>query len=52
MQPGDVPATFADAASLEEATRFTPNTSMKEGIQRFVKWYREFYGSTVGGTGG
>jgi len=52
MQPGDVPATFADATSLEEATRFTPNTSMKEGIQRFVKWYREFYGSTVGGTGG
>jgi UDP-glucuronate 4-epimerase len=43
MQPGDVPATFADVASLEQATAFTPQTSMREGIRRFVEWYRDFY---------
>ena len=44
MQPGDVPATYADVASLEQATGFIPKTSMRDGIQRFVEWYREFYG--------
>ena len=44
MQPGDVPATFADVASLEQATGFTPKTSMRDGIRQFVTWYREFYG--------
>jgi len=43
MQPGDVPATFADVTSLEQATGFTPRTSMRDGIARFVEWYREFY---------
>jgi UDP-glucuronate 4-epimerase len=43
MQPGDVPATYADVKSLEVATGFTPSTTMREGIQRFVAWYREFY---------
>jgi UDP-glucuronate 4-epimerase len=45
MQPGDVPATYADVRSLEVATGFTPSTSMREGIQRFVEWYQEFYGA-------
>jgi UDP-glucuronate 4-epimerase len=45
IQPGDVPATYADVESLERATGFRPQTPMREGIQRFVKWYREFYGS-------
>ncbi len=44
MQPGDVPATYADVTSLELATGFTPRTPMREGIRRFVGWYREFYG--------
>ena len=43
MQQGDVPATYADVASLESVTRFAPCTQMREGIQRFVNWYREFY---------
>ncbi len=45
MQPGDVPATYADVDSLDRATGFTPKTSMREGIRRFVEWYKEFYGS-------
>ena len=44
MQPGDVPATAADTTALEAWTGFRPNTSVREGVARFVAWYREFYG--------
>ena len=44
MQPGDVPATAADTSALESWTGFKPNTPVKEGVARFVSWYREFYG--------
>src|SRR2546430_4234185 len=44
MQPGDVPATYADVESLEQVTGFSPRTSMRQGITRFVEWYQEFYG--------
>ncbi|WP_153558670.1 NAD-dependent epimerase [Roseimaritima sediminicola] len=44
MQPGDVPATYADIDSLEAAVGFRPQTSIEEGIERFVQWYREYYG--------
>lgn len=43
LQPGDVPATFADAADLEQVTGFTPRTPIREGIRKFVEWYRSFY---------
>ena len=43
MQPGDVPATFADINSLRDAVGFEPSTSIEDGVNRFVKWYREFY---------
>ena len=43
MQPGDVPATYADVQSLAQVTGFSPRTSMREGILRFVEWYKEFY---------
>jgi UDP-glucuronate 4-epimerase len=43
MQPGDVPATAADTTALEAWTGFTPNTSVREGVARFVAWYRRFY---------
>jgi UDP-glucuronate 4-epimerase len=43
MQPGDVPATYANVESLEEVTGFRPKTPMKEGIRRFVDWFRTFY---------
>ena len=44
MQPGDVPATAADTSALEVWTGFKPNTSVKDGVARFVAWYRSFYG--------
>jgi UDP-glucuronate 4-epimerase len=45
MQPGDVPATAADTSALEAWIGFKPNTPVKEGVARFVSWYREFYGA-------
>ena len=44
MQPGDVPATFADIDALASWTGFSPRTSVAEGIDRFVVWYREYHG--------
>ena len=44
MQPGDVLTTASDTSALEAWTGFKPNTPVKEGIARFVSWYREFYG--------
>ena len=43
IQPGDVPATYADIAPLTADTGFVPKTSIEEGIARFVDWYRWFY---------
>ncbi|MDF0667733.1 MAG: NAD-dependent epimerase [Nitrospira sp.] len=43
LQPGDVPATYADIDDLTRDVGFKPTTSIEEGIPRFVKWYREFY---------
>lgn len=44
MQPGDVPVTCADTAPLERDFGFRPNTPLQEGLRRFARWYREFYG--------
>ncbi|MBD0316235.1 MAG: NAD-dependent epimerase [Nitrospiraceae bacterium] len=43
IQPGDVPATYADIADLSRDVGFTPATPIEVGIPRFVSWYREFY---------
>lgn len=43
MQAGDVPATAADMTALNAWTGFKPNTSVEEGVSRFVDWYRKFY---------
>lgn len=43
MQPGDVPATWADAALIEALTGPLPRTEIGDGVRRFVAWYREFY---------
>jgi UDP-glucuronate 4-epimerase len=45
MQPGDVPATYADVEDLRRAVGFTPSTSIEVGVQRFVEWYRDYYSS-------
>jgi UDP-glucuronate 4-epimerase len=44
MQPGDVTATFADVADLEQDVGFRPSTPIEEGLRRMVEWYRSFYG--------
>ncbi len=44
MQPGDVPATYADVTDLEQAVGFRPSTPITVGIPRFVDWYRSYYG--------
>jgi UDP-glucuronate 4-epimerase len=44
MQPGDVPATYADIDDLARDVGFRPATPIAEGIRRFIAWYRAFYG--------
>lgn len=44
IQPGDVPATYADVDDLMSAVGFKPSTPLEDGIARFVEWYRGFYG--------
>lgn len=46
MQPGDVPATFADVEALARDVGYRPSTPIEVGIQRFVDWYRSYYSST------
>ncbi|MGN7610554.1 NAD-dependent epimerase [Magnetococcales bacterium HHB-1] len=43
MQPGDVKATHAEVTELYQDIGFKPKITIKEGIQNFVTWYREFY---------
>ena len=44
MQPGDVPTTYADATALERDFGFTPKITVREGLRKFAKWYKEYYG--------
>ncbi len=43
MQSGDVPATYADITELTARTGFTPRTTLKDGLEKFVEWYRGYY---------
>lgn len=43
MQPGDVPATYADIDELIDDIDFTPKTSIEDGIAKFVEWYKAYY---------
>jgi UDP-glucuronate 4-epimerase len=43
MQSGDVPATWADAKLLTSLTGYTPTTSVRDGVHKFVDWYRSYY---------
>ena len=44
MQAGDVPATWADASLLQSLTGYKPETDIRDGIAKFVAWFREYYG--------
>jgi UDP-glucuronate 4-epimerase len=43
LQDGDVPATYADTADLAQATGFAPAIPVREGVRRFIEWYRHYY---------
>jgi UDP-glucuronate 4-epimerase len=43
MQPGDVLRTYADVSDLEKEIGFRPSTSIEDGLQKFVEWYRDYY---------
>lgn len=43
MQPGDVPVTYADTEPLERDFGFKPHTPLREGLRKFVQWYKEYY---------
>ena len=44
MQPGDVPATWADAQLLQRLTGYRPETAIQEGMDDFVQWFRQYHG--------
>lgn len=43
LQPGDVPQTWADCSALQRDFGFQPRTPLREGVKRFVAWYRQYY---------
>ncbi|MHC4772700.1 MAG: NAD-dependent epimerase [Planctomycetota bacterium] len=43
IQPGDVPATWADVTDLVEDLDYQPDTTIQDGVERFIAWYKEFY---------
>ena len=43
LQKGDVPDTEADVSTLIADVGFKPSTSVQDGINKFIKWYREYY---------
>ncbi len=45
MQPGDVTATYADVSKLHALTGYEPEVMLEDGLKRFVRWYRDFYGN-------
>jgi UDP-glucuronate 4-epimerase len=44
MEPGDVPASFADVTELARDVGFAPRTTIEAGLKEFARWYREYYG--------
>jgi UDP-glucuronate 4-epimerase len=44
MQPGDVPATYADITAIQRDLGYAPTTSIEEGVPAFVEWYRGYHG--------
>jgi UDP-glucuronate 4-epimerase len=52
LQPGDVVATHADVEAFWQAAGFRPATPLEEGIERFARWYREYFGEETHEYGG
>lgn len=47
MQRGEVPVTYADISKSQKQLGFFPMTSLEKGIEKFLSWYREYYGLTI-----
>ena len=47
MQPGDVPATYADIDRINAKLGYEPTTPISTGIPRFVDWYKSYHGVTA-----
>ena len=45
MQDGDVHATYAEVSELQQTVDFAPRTALATGLQRFLHWYRDYYGA-------
>ena len=43
MQPGDVPVTYADTSALERDFGFKPSTTLRDGLRKFARWYKDYY---------
>jgi UDP-glucuronate 4-epimerase len=43
LQAGDVPDTYADVSDLERELGYKPATTVREGVSRFVEWYRQYH---------
>ena len=43
IQPGDVPATYADVSDLENDHNYKPSITIDEGVENFVRWYKDFF---------
>ena len=52
LQPGDVPATYANVEDLMADLGYKPETPIRDGIRKFLDWYKEFYGYTKGADAG
>ncbi len=47
MQPGDVAITYADTTTLEKDFNYKPSTSLRAGLNKFVNWYKNYYGEKL-----
>lgn len=45
MQPGDVADTYADVQNLVDEFNFQPSTTIEDGVEKFIRWYKDFYGT-------
>ncbi len=52
LQPGDVPATYANVQDLMDDLGYKPETDIRDGIRLFLDWYRAYYGYQLGGVAG
>jgi UDP-glucuronate 4-epimerase len=43
LQPGDVVTTYADVDALDNDAGYRPSTTIEQGVEKFIEWYRDYY---------